>query len=142
MREWLQPSKINSTGGLIYRERFLYLSVALFLALSLLSLSYAVITAPAQGKDLAMFQDMGRAWLDGRDQTAEGRFYGPPPFASVVFAPLAMLSTMQARLTFIAINLIATIAIILLIKKLWVRRGRGERICISRRCCYVGRRFE
>jgi len=92
--------------------------VALFLA-ALISLSYAAVTAPGQGKDLAMFQDMGRAWLDGRNQTAEGRFYGPPPFASVVFAPLAMLSAMQARITFIAINLIATAIIILLIKRIW-----------------------
>ena len=52
-------------------------------------------------------------------QTGEGRFYGPPPFASVLFSPLAMLSTMQARIIFIAINLIATAIIILLIKKLW-----------------------
>jgi len=92
--------------------------IALFLV-ALISLSYAVITAPGQGKDLAMFQDMGRAWLDGRDQTAEGRFYGPPPFASVLFAPLALLSTLQARIIFIAINLIATAIIIMLIKKLW-----------------------
>jgi len=66
-----------------------------------------------------MFQDMGRAWVDGRYQTAEGRFYGPPPFASVLFSPLAMLSAMQARIILIAINLIAAAIIILLIKKLW-----------------------
>lgn len=90
-----------------------------FFLLALISLSYAVVTAPGQGKDLAMFQDMGRAWLDGRNQATEGRFYGPPPFSSVLFAPLAMLSAMQARVVFVAINLIATAIIILLVKKLW-----------------------
>jgi hypothetical protein len=90
-----------------------------FFLLALISLSYAVVTAPGQGKDLAMFQDMGRAWSDGRNQTGEGRFYGPPPFASVLFTPLALLSTLQARIILIAINLIATVIIILLVKKLW-----------------------
>lgn len=99
--------------------------VALFLA-ALISLSYAVVTAPGQGKDLAMFQDMGRAWLDGRNQTAEGRFYGPPPFASVLFAPLALISTLQARIVFIAINLIAAAIIILFIKKLWGETWPGK----------------
>jgi hypothetical protein len=97
-----------------------------FLLVALISLIYAVVTAPGQGKDLAMFQDMGRAWSDGRDQTAEGRFYGPPPFASVLFTPLALLSTLQARIILIAINLIATVIIILLIKKLWGEMWPGK----------------
>ena len=36
-----------------------------FFFLALVSLGYSVVTAPGQGKDLAMFQDMGRAWLIG-----------------------------------------------------------------------------
>lgn len=118
----LAPSASNvkpATKTLNNRSPLIAIAEAAFFLLALISLSYAVITAPGQGKDLAMFQDMGRTWVQRSYQTAEGRFYGPPPFASVLFSPLAMLSAMQARIIFVAINLIATAIIILLIKKLW-----------------------
>jgi hypothetical protein len=90
-----------------------------FFFLALVSLGYSVMTAPGQGRDLAMFQEMGRAWLSGTYQMGEGQFYGPPPFASVLFSPLGIFSPVQARIVLIAVNLITTAIIILLIKKLW-----------------------
>lgn len=91
---------------------------ALFL-FAAISFVYSVVTALGEGKDLAAFQGIGRAWAAGVYQTGEGLFFGYPPFASVLFAPFALLSFAQLRVIFVAVNLLATVAIILLVKRLW-----------------------
>jgi len=90
-----------------------------FLLLALISLSYATVTAFDKGSDLAMFQDMGRRWVDGVYQTEESRFYGHPPYASVLYSAMAFLSFEQLRAVFVLINLLTTFLILLLIHKLW-----------------------
>jgi hypothetical protein len=90
-----------------------------FLTLSVVSLIYAAVTAPRDGIDLAMIQELGRAWVDGVYQTAAGRFYGPPPFAWVLFSPLSLISLTLLRVIFVAVNLAATGLILVLVKKLW-----------------------
>ena len=89
------------------------------LLLALISLIYATVTAFDKGSDLAMFQDMGRRWVDGVYQTEESRFYGHPPYASVLYSAMAFLSFEQLRAVFVLINLLTTFLILLLIHKLW-----------------------
>lgn len=90
-----------------------------FFLLAAISVVYSVVTALGEGKDLATFQDIGRAWVAGVYQTGEGLFFGPPPFASVLFAPFALLPFAYLRAIFVLINLLAAAAILLLVKKLW-----------------------
>lgn len=90
-----------------------------FFLLAAISLVYSVVTALGEGKDLATFQYIGRAWVAGVYQTGEGLFFGPPPFASVPFAPFALLPFAYLRAIFVLINLLAAAAILLLVKKLW-----------------------
>lgn len=101
------------------RPRLMAIAETAFFLLAAISVVYSVVTALGEGNDLAVFQDMGRAWVAGVYQTAEGRFYGPPPFASVLFAPFALLSFAQLRAIFVPVNLLATVAILLLVKRLW-----------------------
>jgi hypothetical protein len=91
-------------------------ALLLFAAISLV---YSVVTALGNGKDLATFQVIGRAWAAGVYRTGEGPLFGYPPFASVLLAPLALLSFDQLRAIFVAVNLLATVAILLLVKRLW-----------------------
>ena len=91
-------------------------ALLLFAAISLV---YSVVTALGNGKDLATFQVIGRAWAAGVYQTGEGPFFGYPPFGSVLFAPFALLSFDKLRAIFVAVNLLASVAILLLVKRLW-----------------------
>jgi Glycosyltransferase family 87 len=102
-----------------FTSRLLVIAEVLFLLVALASLVYAVVTAQLEGKDLAAFQDMGRAWVAGIYQAGEGTFYGPPPFASVLFSPLAVLSFEQWRVIFIGLNLIAAGLVLFFVKQLW-----------------------
>ena len=101
------------------RRRLMAIAETTFVTLAAISLIYSVATALGEGKDLAMFQDMGRAWVAGVYQTAGGPFYGPPPFASVLFAPFALLSFASLRVIFVPVSLLATAAVVSLVKKLW-----------------------
>ncbi len=92
--------------------------VALYLA-ALASLSYAVATAPQEGKDLALNQNIGRAWVAGIYETGAGKFYGQPPFAAVLFSALGVLSFESWRVIFIGLNLIAAGLILFFVKQLW-----------------------
>ncbi|HSB09012.1 MAG TPA: glycosyltransferase family 87 protein [Blastocatellia bacterium] len=100
-------------------RRLMAIAESAFLLLAATSLVYSAVTALREGRDLAMFQDMGRAWVAGVYQTSEGPFYGPPPFASVLFSSFALLSFAQLRAIFVLFNLLATGAILLLVKRLW-----------------------
>ncbi|HTF37496.1 MAG TPA: glycosyltransferase family 87 protein [Blastocatellia bacterium] len=91
-------------------------ALLLFAAISFV---YSVVTALGNGKDLATFQVIGRAWAAGVYRTGEGPLFGYPPFASVLLAPFALLSFDQLRAVFVAVNLLATVAILLLVKRLW-----------------------
>lgn len=92
--------------------------VALYLA-ALASLSYAVATAPQEGKDLGFNQDLGRAWVAGIYEIGEGKLHGPPPFTAVLFSALSLLSFEQWRVIFIGLNLIAAGLILFFVKQLW-----------------------
>jgi hypothetical protein len=84
-----------------------------FFAFAAASLTYGVATAPGRGIDIAAFRNIGLSWFEG-----VYRIYGPPPFAAVVFSPLAMLSLRQSIILCLALNLLATGACLVLVKAL------------------------
>ncbi|PYT03335.1 MAG: hypothetical protein DMF60_18720 [Acidobacteria bacterium] len=110
---------VNQVTQSGYISRLFVVAKILFLLVALASLIYAVVTAPFEGKDLAYFQDIGRAWTAGIYQTGEGVFYGQPPFTAVLFSPLAVLSFEQWRVIFIGLNLVAAGLILFFVKQLW-----------------------
>jgi hypothetical protein len=107
------------TQLLTARSRLLVIAEGVFFILALVSLIYATVTAFGEGSDLAMLQDIGRGWVNGVYQIGEGRFYGHPPFASVLYSPLAALSFEQLRAVFVLVNLLATCLILLFVRQLW-----------------------
>jgi len=100
---------VNQVTQSGYISRLFVVVKILFLLVALASFIYAVVTAPFEGKDLAYFQDIGRAWAAGIYQTGEGGFYGQPPFTAVLFSPLAVLYFEQSRVIFIGLNLVVMI---------------------------------
>jgi glycosyl transferase family 87 len=102
------------TESLPHKSRFVTVAEVALFVFAVASLTYAVVTAPAQGIDVAAFRNIGLSWISGIY-----RIYGPPPFAAVVFAPLAMLSLPQALILFLAVNLLATCACLVLVKMLF-----------------------
>lgn len=92
---------------------------AALLLLALVSLAYAVITAPQHGEDLLAFRRMGEAWLAGIYRMGSGIYNGPPPFAAVLFAPLALTSFELTKALFVIVNLAAAALCLYLASKLW-----------------------
>ncbi len=101
------------------RPRLIAAAETLLVLLSTISLVYTVVTALDGGKDLATLQYIGRAWLTGVDLNGKRALLGPPPFAPVLFAPFALLSFAHLRAIFVLVNLVATAAILLLVKRLF-----------------------
>ena len=103
-----------------------------FYCFAIVSLSYAVMTAPGLGEDLGYFQDMGRTWASGIYQNKEGVFYGHPPYAVVLYFLLSLLPFEQMRILFVVINLLAAVAVLYLSIKLW-----GERWSLRTRLLFA-----
>lgn len=80
---------------------------AAFLLVALLSLAYALVTAPASGIDVKTFQEMGRHWRSAVNQTSARKFYGPPPFTVVLVSPLSLISLDLAIRLMLGLNLLA-----------------------------------
>jgi hypothetical protein len=95
-----------------------FFDIAFFL-LALSSLIYAVVRATFHGEDLFYLQDRGREWLEGVYQKKGGSFYGHPPYAVVLYSVMAVFSFERWRLLFLVINLLTTVAILVLTKKLF-----------------------
>lgn len=101
------------TKSLPHKSRLVAIVEVAFFAFAVASLTYGVATAPGQGIDIAAFRNIGLSWVEG-----VYRIYGPPPFAAVVFSPLAMMSLPQSLILCLALNLLATGACIVLVKAL------------------------
>lgn len=99
-KNWLQPM-----GVIEYLTLFL----------SLLSLAYAVTTAPLKGIDIRYFQEAGEAWAKGIYHFGEGPISEYPPFTLVLFTPLSWVPFHFLRISWLALNLMAASLILLLV---------------------------
>ncbi|HXG91823.1 MAG TPA: glycosyltransferase family 87 protein [Blastocatellia bacterium] len=115
------PHRIRRLGKLTLVNIFLAL-------LALASLSYAVVTAPANGKDLFTFQQGAKNWLTRSYQFGAGPGQMYPPFTLPLFSPLTLFSFEHALLLMLALNLAATAAIIYFTVKLWGARWSNQAI--------------
>ncbi|HEV8487900.1 MAG TPA: glycosyltransferase family 87 protein [Blastocatellia bacterium] len=79
-----------------------------FFLLALVSLTYAVATAPRGGSDLRFFWECGQSWLDGTYKigSGPGRLY--PPFSAPMFAPLALVPFDYLVIIWLAFNIALT----------------------------------
>jgi alpha-1,2-mannosyltransferase len=93
----------------IIAESFLYSFAAL-------SLAYAVVTAFGRGEDLLILRFIGRTWLE---ESQRQNFFGYPPFAAVLFTPLALLSFDHLRVLWLGMNLAAAGLCLKLLARLW-----------------------
>ena len=101
------------TESLPRKSRLVAILEVAFFAVAAASLTYGVVTAPSRGTDTAAFRNIGLSWIEG-----VYRIYGPPPFAAVIFSPLALLSLQQSIILCLALNLLATGACLVFVKAL------------------------
>lgn len=90
-----------------------------FFGIALVSVCYAVLTAPKVGLDLGAFQQGGREWLDGTYRIGFGPIGEYPPFALPLFSPLALVSFDKLMLIWLALKIVATLLSLVMVIKLW-----------------------
>jgi glycosyl transferase family 87 len=88
-------------------------------AVAIISLSYAVLTAPKSGIDLVFFYNGAREWVDGVFQIGSGPIGEYPPFALPLFSPIAFVPFDKLLLVWLALKIAATAFCLLLVIKLW-----------------------
>ena len=89
------------------------------LSLALLSLVYAVVTAPGKGIDIVFFQTGAREWVDGVFQIGKGVIGVYTPFLLPLFSPIALLSFETLVVVWIVLNIAATMLSLHFVIKLW-----------------------
>jgi hypothetical protein len=89
------------------------------LSLALLSLVYALVTAPGRGIDLGFFQTGAREWVDGVFQIGEGVIGVYTPFLLPLLSPIALLSFETLVVVWIVLNIAATMLSLHFVIKLW-----------------------
>jgi len=94
---------------------------AALISIAILSLVYAVVTAPSKGIDLGFFQTGAREWVDGVFQVGKGVIGVYTPFLLPLFSPIALLSFDTLVLVWIVLNLAATALSLYFVKELWGR---------------------
>src|SRR5438132_126526 len=87
--------------------------------LTLLSLVYAVVTAPGKGIDLGFFQTGAREWIDGVFQIGEGVIGVYTPFLLPLFSPIGFLSFETLIVVWLVLNIAATMLSLHFVIKLW-----------------------
>src|SRR5262249_1938876 len=92
---------------------------AFLFALSVVSLSYAVLTASGMGIDLAAFQQGAREWVNGTFRIGTGPIGEYPPFALPLFSPMALVSFEKLVALWLAIKIAATGLCLWLTIKMW-----------------------
>ena len=92
---------------------------ALFLLGALVSLSYAVFSAPKLGIDLRFFQQGAREWVDGIFHIGDGPIGEYPPFALPMFAPIAFVPFDKLLYLWLGVKVAATATCLYLAIKLW-----------------------
>jgi hypothetical protein len=75
-----------------------------------------VVTAFGRGEDLLILRFIGRTWLE---ESQRQNFFGYPPFAAVLFTPLALLSFDHLRVLWLGLNLAAAGLCLKLLVRLW-----------------------
>jgi Glycosyltransferase family 87 len=104
----------------------------LLFAAAIVSLAYAVITAPSRGFDIKLFHDGAEQWVEGARKIGEGPILAYPPFAIVLLAPLALLSTGHLIVVWLGVNLASTATVLYLVIKLY-----GSRWPVRVQACLV-----
>jgi len=90
-----------------------------FFALALVSLSYAVLTAPNAGIDLRFFQQGAREWVDGLFRIGDGNIGEYPPFALPLLSPIAFVPFDQLLVLWLALEIASAAISLVLVVKLW-----------------------
>jgi hypothetical protein len=90
-----------------------------FLSLAVVSLVYAVVTAPGKGIDLGFFQTGAREWVDGTFRIGEGVIGVYTPFLLPLFSPIALVPFKTLVVVWIVINIAATLLSLHFVIKLW-----------------------
>ena len=90
-----------------------------FFFLALVSLVYAVGTAPLGGSDLGLFRACGQSWLDGSYSIGAGPAPLYPPFSVPLFAPLALIPFDYLVIIWLAFNIAITLLMLSLAVRLY-----------------------
>jgi hypothetical protein len=77
------------------------------LAAALVSITYAVVTAPAGGFDLNLFRDAGKLWVEGVHEIGTGPAQLYPPFAIPTFALLTLLPFDYLIIVWLLVNIVS-----------------------------------
>src|SRR6185503_21062144 len=91
----------------------------MLLAAALVSLTYAVLSAPGIGIDLAQFRNGAIEWVNGTFRIGQGQIGEYPPFALPVFAPMAFASFQTVMMVSLVLKLAATALSLWMTIKLW-----------------------
>ena len=110
----------NSEPETVRPSRWQVPELGLF-SLALISLVYAVVTAPGKGIDLGFFQTGAREWVDGVFQIGEGVIGVYTPFLLPLLSPIALLSFETLVVVWIVLNIAATMLSLHFAIKLWGR---------------------
>jgi Glycosyltransferase family 87 len=93
----------------------------LLLSLALLSLTYAVFTAPGKGIDVTFLQTGARDCVDGVYKIGAGPISAYPPFLLPLLSPIALLSNQSLIVLWLTLNLFATGLIFYFANQLWAK---------------------
>lgn len=88
-------------------------------SMALLSLIYAVVTAPGKGIDLIAFRAGAREWVDGVFQIGAGPIGVYTPFLLPLLSPIALVSFDTLVVVWLALNIAATILSLYFVIELW-----------------------
>lgn len=99
----------------------------ILLSLALVSLIYAVVTAPRIGIDFLTYYKGASEWVEGTYSDGGGALFTYPPFTIPIISPIALLSFERARILWLGVNLLATgvsIHLVLCYFKGWPARAK------------------
>lgn len=100
---------LNSTNKREFNRLWLIRALdTIFLLFAILSLIYAIVTAPQNGIDFLTYYKGAREWIQGNYIDGAGSLFTYPPFTIPLISPLAILSFERARILWLGINLLAT----------------------------------
>lgn len=118
----LKVNALQTTGPPARGAGLRNLWQTLLFALALVSLAYAVITAPAVGIDLKFFQTGAREWADGSFQIGAGVVGVYTPFLLPVLFPIAFPSFDTLVVVWLALNVASAVLSLHFVNKLWGER--------------------
>jgi len=115
------PDRIKTASRHLFAQSRWTIPEVALISTAILSLVYAVVTAPGKGIDLGFFQTGAREWVDGVFQIGKGVIGVYTPFLLPLFSPIALLSFDTLVLVWMAVNLAATALSLYFVKELWGR---------------------